>query len=194
MKKIIVCLILIIIIVFSLFISCKVEKEEEPHDLPVKWEYNPKKAGVEVLVNEEILLNAINLPIYPKLAKDKDYIYIYDGNRIFILNNDLTTDNIITIDPIIDLSIDVDVYEATGNYYIISHDNKIVISNYFAAKDSNTNTNSLFTLQMDRNGNNRKLIKFSEFDRIYIIAYNFAKRRMIVDSGSKIGEYIYMIV
>lgn len=75
MRKIFIYFILITTIPL-LVINC-VEKTDEP----VEWEYNPEKAGVKVFANIQTSLNESDLPMYPKLSKDGNFVYIFILNQ-----------------------------------------------------------------------------------------------------------------
>ena len=182
----------------------------EPTDSPVKWEYSPKKAGVEVLLNETFYFN--DNEYYPKMSTDENFVYVFLENKIIKLNkNNLTINSEILIDPIIDLSVDMDTYKYVkdgvygvyggyggyagygiyklgtyggyAGYGMITHNNKIVIYNHFVImKDDKIIDTMIKYLQMDKDGNNKKLLTFNEVGFVIAIDYNVINEKVMMFS------------
>ncbi len=187
MKKYL-CFIFFIPLLFVL--SCE---KPIPHDIPEDYEYDPEKAGVDVLLNKQVKLDS---SLSPMLAKDGNCIYLFDGYKIFVLNSDLNLSNTITIDIVIDLSVDISTYEYLS-YGIIAHNDKIVTYSRFIIRDSNNTIVSSQTkyLQINSDSSGKKLVEFNDINNVTEITYNSETQKIMIfglDSGSYLdGEYVY---
>lgn len=131
MKRIITCFTLSIA-VLSLLISCGDIWATCPP--PSEYEYDPLKAGVEVLFSGGVALDTSSDSFYPSISKYNDLFYIYDQKTVRVFDEKLKLQNRIAIDPVVDLSVDMSLYRYRNfdrNYKILVHDEKIVVSIFF---------------------------------------------------------------
>ncbi len=190
MKKIYFLYIALIISLLFLLSGCYPPVIPEGDD---KYsEYSPEKAGVEVLLDEIIPINMPNPPDSPLFSKCDTYIYLFFENKIlkFEINNLSTIHSEISIDHSSDLSVDTTIYkyERSG---MITHNNKIVLNIHFSKIDAVDSKLTKY-LQMDRDGNNKKLVTFNESAIISYTHYNDSNGKiMLLSRQDIILEYTY---
>ncbi len=192
MKRIITCFTLSIA-VLSLLISCGDIWATCPP--PSEYEYDPLKAGVEVLFSGGVALDTSSDSFYPSISKYNDLFYIYDQKTVRVFDEKLKLQNRIAIDPVVDLSVDMSLYRYRNfdrNYKILVHDEKIVVSIFFFTIEKRVDIPETTRryLQMDLDGGNKRLITFDNI-KSTIIDYNRVTDRIMIYMGSKIVEYTY---
>lgn len=154
-----------------LLTSCNGEIITDPH---IPTEYNPEKAGVDVIntIDLSSMISSSNSDIH--FAKDNHHFYFLIDDLVTKINEtSMTIDSSLDIDYLDDLSVDINLYTNTTVIDLAVHDDKILIVYvFFNYQDGTVSDYLTRCLSLNIDGTNRNILEIEPAITYGAIGYN----------------------